>query len=122
MQDGSIGDICLSVSLGMVDQRETVLDSKLGTEVSELYVIKLASIVDDEYEWDIDLDNDIFLNKLLHLGFDDHGQWISFHPLGEVVNGHDEEPSLFHHHGERAEDVNPLLGEGPRCGNGCQRY
>ena len=74
MQDGSVGDLRLPVSLEMANRHEMVLDSELVAEVSKSDVIKLASIVGDEHEQDIEPNNDIFLNEFSYLGFDDHSQ------------------------------------------------
>ena len=95
-----------------------MLDPKLIVEVSELNIVELTPIVGDECKWDPKPDNDVLLNKFSYLDLDDHSQWIDFHPLCEVVHGHDEELLLCHHHKKQAEDVDSPLGEGPWYGDG----
>ena len=77
-----------------------MLDSKLIAKVSKPDIVKLVPIVSDEHERDPKPDNDILLNKFSHLGLGDRSQWLDFHTLGEVVHGHDEEPSLHRCRGE----------------------
>ena len=49
-----------------------MLDFELVTEVSELNVVKLVSIIGDEDKQNSKPNNNILLNEFLHLGLDDH--------------------------------------------------
>ena len=98
-----------------------MLDSKFNPKIIELNIIKLASIVDDEHKKNPEPDNNILLNNFFYLGFDDHRQWLGYHPLGEVVYGHNEEFFLCYHWGKWIEDIDPPLCEGPWSGDGHQR-
>ena len=120
MQDGSVGHFCFSIGLRIANRREAMLNFEVITEVSEPNVVELTPIVDNEHEQNSKSDNNILFDKFPHLGLGDHSQWLGFHPLGEVVHGHDEESSLCCRHGERTKDIDPPLCEGPWCGDGRQ--
>ena len=99
----------------MVNRREAMLNSELIAKVSKPNVIELASVADDEHKQNLEPDNDILLNKFFHLGFDDRSHWFSFHPLADVVHGHDEKSLLYCYSGEWTKNVDPPLCEGPWC-------
>ena len=55
-------------------------------ELFELWVVELFAIVCDEGMRNSKTTNDVLPYKVINLSFDNHGGFLSFQPLGKVVD------------------------------------
>ena len=93
---------------------------KSRTEVFEVLVVELSSIVGDDGVRQSESEDDGLLDEVFHLPLDDLHQRFGFHLLSEVVNYDDYELPLAGCRRKRIEYVNPPLGKGPRGDDGSQ--
>ena len=83
------------------------------SEVSEVLIVELSSIVGDNGMRQSEPEDDGLLNEVFHLPLSDLRQRLGFHPLGKVVDRDDYELSLTGRRRERSEYVDSPPGEGP---------
>jgi len=95
VQDGLIGCLGLTISLGMHHGREAGLAAQVVAIVRELASVKLLAIVEDYDARDAE-----------------SGNYVA--PYGEVVHRHKKVLTLACGFGKRAEDVYPLRGKWER--------
>lgn len=82
----------------------------LSIDIFEPLIIELPPIVNDDGIWNSKLINILFLTKYspsLQL----LGQRLSLNPIGEVIDGYDDELSLARDWGKGAEDIHFSLNE-----------
>ena len=94
MEDCAIGHLCLPICLRVANRVESVLNAKFGTELLKLWIVELVAIVGDDDARQSELVDSGLSDEAFYLGFGDFGKWLSFDPLGEVVDGDDEKFSL----------------------------
>ena len=104
----------------MPDRGQSVRDTKPRTEVSEVLVVELSSVVSNDGVWQSEHEDDRLLNEVFHLLLSDLCQRFGFHLLSEVVDRDDYELSLTGRRGERSEYANSPLSKGPRGDDGSQ--
>ena len=64
-------------------------DPWLLTEIPELFVVKLLSVVRNNHPRDPKPTNNISLDKVLYLGFCDYCERFCLHPFREIINSDD---------------------------------
>ena len=85
---------------------------KFRTELSEILIIKLSTIVGDDSVRQTEFINDGFLNEVFHFAFSDLRQRFGFYQFGKVVDGDYYKFFLIRYRGKRTKYVNPPLYEG----------
>ena len=120
MQNGRVGYFDFFVGLWMPDRSQLVRDMKSHTELFEIIVVELSSIVGDDGVRQSESKDDGLLDEVFHLALGDLCQGFDLHPLGEVVDRDNYELTLARCWRERAEYVDPPLDEGPWGDNGSQ--
>ena len=102
----------------MPDRGRSVRDMKPRTEISEVLIVELSSVVGNNGVWQSEPEDDGLLNEVFHLSLSDLRQGFGFHPLSEVVDRDDYELPLARRQRERIEYVDFSLGERPRGDDG----
>ena len=69
-------------------------DNEVRTKQSEFFIIELPSIVRDNNLRNSKSADDVFSYEIPGVSFYDFGEGFCLYPLGEVINGHDQEFSL----------------------------
>ena len=69
-------------------------DIKFRTELSEVLIVELSSVVGDNGVRQSEPEDDELLDEVFHLSLDDLCQGFDLHPLSEVVDHDDYELPL----------------------------
>ena len=92
-----------------------VCDPIASIEVHEHWCVELSAIIADQDPGNAKPADNVFEHEFLHLSLGYGSQRFRFGPLSEVVHGYDCKFELTPSRGERADQVNALLGEWPRA-------
>ena len=95
-------------------------DVVLCMEFFKSDIIKLSVIVGDDHSGQTKAADDGFSQEVSSLPFHYLYQWFDLHPLNEVVDGHDNEPSLSIGKRKRTKYIDSPLIKWPWCQNGCE--
>ena len=60
----------------------------LSTEVSKFFIVEPSAVISDDDLWNAESVNYMASDEGLHFAFRNKGQWFSFNPFCEIVNGH----------------------------------
>ena len=90
MEDGFVGYLGLSISLGMRHSREASLTAQATEIISKLTGIELSAVVEDHCAGDAESGDNISPDKLSHFCSGNRGDGLNLDPLGEVVCSHKE--------------------------------
>lgn len=96
-----------------------VIDTELGEELVELSVVKLAAVVENDDPGKFEPAYNHLPDKILYLWFGNLGDGFGLDPLGEIIDGENEEFPLSRGQGKRSKDVDSLLGKRPRSIDRC---
>ena len=89
-----------------------ITDSQLLVELSEMCVIKLASIVWDKHFRDSKTAKNFLPNEASDVLLSDLCQWLCLHPFSRTINPYHQEHHLPCPHGEGTKHVKSPLGKG----------
>ena len=67
---------------------------EVQVEFFEFIIVELLGVVRDNNLGNPELASDVFSYKISSISFCDFGERFRFYPLGEVINGDDQEFSL----------------------------
>lgn len=111
-QKRHVGNFHLVVSLGVSWGREVVLDSEFCIEFLILGIIELLSVVGDDDSGNLEQIDDRLPSEVTDVLLSEFRQGFNLHPLGEVVNGHCQEPHLSFSVGKWPDYIDSPLGSG----------
>ena len=83
LQQGSVCNFCLSISLWVGGWGVVIPDSQLLAELFEGCVIKLSSIVWDEYPRDSNTVDNVIPDEAFDILL---SEWFYFHPFSKIIN------------------------------------
>ena len=119
---GPDSDFGLAIGLWMCWRRVIILNSKLGTEISEFGVVELFSVIGYQSSWDTKPTYDGSPYKIAYLLFCDYGQGLGLIPFGEVIYCDDDEFALTLSNGQRSQYIQSSLLKGPGTGDRRQGF
>ena len=106
-------DFGLTIRLWMRWGRVVILNSELGTEISEFRVVELLSVVRHQGFGDAKPAYDGSPHEITYFLLCDRGQRLGFSPLGEIIHCDDYELTLALSKGQRSQYVQTPLLERP---------
>ena len=77
-----------TIHLRMVGNRILVFDLELLAKLLDHFSIQVFSIINNELSWYVVMANDVLFQESAHHSLGDAFVGDGFHPLGKVINGH----------------------------------
>jgi len=91
-----------------------ISNPQLLAKIFEGHIIKLASIVRDEYPRNSKAAYYILTNNVSNISLSDSCHGLHFHPFCKVINSYNQKLHLSCPHGKGTMNVKSPLGKGPR--------
>ena len=73
----------------MLYRSKLLENMNVTTKQLEVVHAKLCRIVRHKQLWNVEMTDDVFLDKLLNIPGTDHGKWFYFDPLRKILNRDD---------------------------------
>ncbi|GJV33545.1 hypothetical protein Tco_1393945 [Tanacetum coccineum] len=109
-----------AVGLRVCNRRVHLLDLPLLAPTLEWVIHQLCSVFSHDHSWKSKSAHNVLLDELLNFFTGDFSQRLRLHPLGEIVNLHNDELELVGALRKRLKDVETPLVKGPRGHDGRQ--